>query len=406
MKLLREKNRQQAVKMLAVCLLIFIILTILLNFLIYRDYCFQVNSTVAGMISEIKKCYPDVAEERLIHLLNKKSQEQTVVLSDFGIDKDTIHVIHTMKTCFYHSLFFSIPAFFFFGILTAALFFFYFWQENKKIGEIIEYIDAINRKKYDLCLWENEEGMISQLKNELYKITVMLKEQADQSKKEKEQVKNSMADISHQMKTPMTSVLIMLDNLRENREMPMALQQKFLSEMNRQLVWINSLVASMLKLSRLDANAVDFKREKIFLYKFFEEIRKNLLILIEARQVMLVIPKEEQVHFFGDPYWEREAMTNLLKNAIEHTKEGTKVQVSFEQNYFYTKIIIQDQGEGMGLEEQKRIFERFYRGKNAGDGVGIGLSLAKKIIEHDHGKVKVKSQQGKGTVFEVVYSNR
>lgn len=215
-----------------------------------------------------------------------------------------------------------------------------------------------------------------------------------------------MADISHQIKTPITSVLIMLDNLRENEEMPLELRQKFLTEINRQLLWIQSLIISMLKLSRLEASVVEFKREKIYLYEFFQEIKENLSIMIEARLVTVVISEKKELYFFGDRYWEREAMTNLLKNAIEHTIEGTMVEISFEQNYFYTKITIKDQGEGMEAEERKRIFERFYRGERTKNGVGIGLSLAKKIIESDCGRVRVNSKKGKGTVFEIVYSNQ
>ncbi len=406
MKFFREKNRQQAFLWLAACIVIFIIVIVFAAFLIYKDYNKQVSLVIVEMISKIKEVYPDVKEETLIHILNQRSQKGEVNLSDFGIEKDTINVIQSMESCFYHSLFLFLLIFFSFGILAVILFFLYFKKENKEIEEIIEYIDAINRKNYDLCLLENEEGAISHLKNELYKITVMLREQADQSKKEKEQVKESMADISHQIKTPITSVLIMLDNLRENEEMPLELRQKFLTEINRQLLWIQSLIISMLKLSRLEASVVEFKREKIYLYEFFQEIKENLSIMIEARLVTVVISEKKELYFFGDRYWEREAMTNLLKNAIEHTIEGTMVEISFEQNYFYTKITIKDQGEGMEAEEQKRIFERFYRGERTKNGVGIGLSLAKKIIESDCGRVRVNSKKGKGTVFEIVYSNQ
>lgn len=406
MKLLKEKNRQQVVGMLAVCIFIFTFLLCFVNFLIYKDYCKQVNPAMAEILLKVREHYPKVEQGELIHILNQKEQGDKFYLSDFGIGIDDINIIRSMENCFYHGLLLSNFVLLCFGILAIVIFFLYFWQENKKIGEIIDYIHAIHRKNYTLCLLENEEGAISFLKNELYKITVMLREQADKSRKEQEAVKESMADISHQIKTPMTSVLIMLENLREDEEMPKNLQRKFLTEMNQQLQWINSLVVSMLKLSRLDANVIKFKEEKIYLYEFFQEIRKGLLILMEARLVTVVIEKKQEVYFWGDCYWEREAMTNLLKNAIEHTAVGTKVQISFEQNYFYTKVFIRDQGKGIEPEEQRRIFERFYRGEHTKEGVGIGLSLAKKIIEYDHGRIKAKSQRGEGTIFEITYSNR
>jgi signal transduction histidine kinase len=404
MEFLKEKNRQQAIKMLAVCLLICMIWMVAADFFIYKSYCLQVNKTMSDIILEIEKNYPKVQRTELVRILNETQQNNSVDLSDFGIEKNTVNVIKNMKKCFYHGLFYSLPVLVCFGILAAAVVFFYFLRENKKIGEITGYIQAINQKKYDLCLLDNEEGAISQLKNELYKITVMLKEEAEKSRREKEAVKEAMADISHQMKTPMTSVLVLLDNLLEEESMSETVRQQFLAEINRQVQWVNSLVISMLKLSRLSAGVVKMNRERIDLSGFFKEIREKLLILMEMRNVSVRIEENEEMYFEGDRYWEQEAMSNFLKNAVEHTKDGGTVTVSFEKNYFYTKILIADEGEGMDLEDQQRIFERFYRGKNAAfDGVGIGLSLAKKIVEMDQGVVKVTSEQGKGSVFEIRY---
>lgn len=406
MVLLKEKNRQQAVTMLAVCLFMFMGMTVLVNILVYRNYCGRVNAAVSGMVSEIEKQYPLVPADTLVHVLNQEGKGGSLKLSDFGIEADTVNVLKSMEQGFYDSMACFLPVIFCFGILAEGILFFYFFEENKEIEEITEYIHAIHEKKYDLCLQENEEGVISRLKNELYKITVMLKEQAESSRREKEAMKDSMADISHQIKTPMTSVLVLLDNVREHQDMPEEVRQRFLVEVNRQLQWINSLVISLLKLSKLEAGAVDMKQEKIFLYEFFMEIKESLMILIEAGNVRVSVQENREISFFGDRYWEKEAMTNLLKNALEHTPAGKEVRISFEENYFYTGIMIEDQGEGMDEEDQRRIFERFYRGKHSpADGVGIGLSLAKKIIESDHGTVRAKSEKGKGTRFLVRYGS-
>lgn len=403
MKLWWEKDRQQAVGLLLICLFIFMGIVIINNFFIYRNYCRQVNTVITQMILEIEQQYPKVEEQELIHILNQNHQNRKKDLSDFGISDNEVNVIKSMETVFYYSLVMSISILIFFGVLAILILFFYFFKENKKMGEIIAYIHAINQRHYDLCLFDNEEGVISRLKNELYKITVMLKEQAEKSKKEKEAMKESLADISHQMKTPMTSVLVLIDNLMENEEMPIELRRKFLMEISHQIRWVNSLIISLLKLSRFSAGVVEMKREQIFLYDFFEEVRKSLLIPAEIRNVKVHIQKNQEISFFGDRYWEREAMTNLLKNAIEHTLENGNVKIYFEENYFFTRIFIEDEGTGIDPEEQKRIFERFYRGEYTGNGVGIGLSLAKKIIENDYGKIKVNSQNGKGTIFEIRY---
>lgn len=404
MVLLKEKNRQRAITMLVICLLLFMGLAVLINFLVYKNYCDHLNAAVSGMVSEIKKQYPLVQTEALVHVLNQERKDSSLKLCDFGIEADTVNVLKSMRQGYYYSMACFLPVIFCFGILTAGILFFYFSEENKKIGEITEYIHAIHKKNYDLCIQENEEGVISQLKNELYKITVMLKEQAENSRREKEAMRDSMADISHQIKTPMTSVLVLLDNVREHQDMPGEIRHKFLVEANKQLLWINSLVISLLKLSKLEVGVVEMKQEKIYLYEFFMEIKESLMILIETGNVKVSVEENRELYILGDRYWEREAMMNLLKNAVEHTLAGKEVRVSFDENYFYTGIMIEDQGEGMDEEDQGRIFERFYRGKySSADGVGIGLSLAKKIIESDHGTVKVKSEKGKGTVFFMRY---
>ena len=133
MKLFREKNRQQAFLWLAACIVIFIIIIVFANFLIYKDYNKQVSLVIVEMISKIKEVYPDVKEETLIHILNQKSQKGEVNLSDFGIEKDTINVIQSMESCFYHSLFLFLVIFFSFGILAVILFFLYFKKENREI---------------------------------------------------------------------------------------------------------------------------------------------------------------------------------------------------------------------------------------------------------------------------------
>jgi len=406
MTLWKEKNRRQAVYLLTACLIFSMGLTFFATFLSYKNYCARVNNAVSMIIFEIQSQYPAVEEEALLHILNNREKKSSLTLSDFGIQEDTINILKNMKQSWYDSILYFLPVTAILGLLAAGVLILYFSQENKKLLEITEYIHAIYDKKYDLCLQENEEGTISILKNELYKITIMLKEQAERSQKEKEAMKDSMTDISHQIKTPMTSVLILLDNLRDHT-MPEETQHKFLSEINRQIVWVNSLVISLLKLSKLDAGIVKMIREKIFLYEIFTEIKESLSILIEAKNIVVSIQENKEIFFLGDRYWEREALTNLLKNAAEHTPPGKEVHVSFEENYFYTVVMIEDQGEGINEEEQRRIFERFYRGKHSSpDGVGIGLSLAKKIIEQDHGTIKILSKKGKGSTFFVRYTKQ
>ena len=274
----------------------------------------------------------------------------------------------------------------------------------EKIREQDKYINEIKNRKYDLDINENSEDELSNLKNELYKITVMLREESEISKKDKENIKMSVEDISHQLKTPLTSITIMLDNLKDNPNMDENTKQKFIFEISKQVDWINWLVISMLKLSKLDANVVQFYEEKINLKRFIDEIIKNLEIPIEIKNQQIVIEGNENASFIGDYKWQQEAVTNIIKNCIEHNKDNGNIFIKYEENTLFTKIIVRDEGEGISREDLKHIFERFYKGKNSSENsVGIGLALAKNIIEKNNGMISCKSELDKGTEFVIKY---
>ncbi len=259
-------------------------------------------------------------------------------------------------------------------------------------------------KNYQLDIDDNSEDELSNLKNELYKITIMLKEESENSKKDKENLKISVQDISHQLKTPLTSISIMLDNIKENPNMDEKIKQKFIFEISKQIEWINWLVISMLKLSKLDANVVEFNSDKININQLMSDIIKNLEIPIEIRNQNIIINGTRENFFIGDYKWQQEAITNIIKNCIEHNKDNGNIFINHEENNLYTKISIRDEGEGISKEDLRHIFERFYKGKNSSENsVGIGLALAKSIIEKDNGMITCKSEIGNGTEFVIKY---
>ena len=184
-------------------------------------------------------------------------------------------------------------------------------------------------------------------------------------------------------------------------------RQKFIFEISRQIEWINWLVISMLKLSKLDADVVEFRTEKINVSKFISEIIKNLEIPIEIKNQNIIVEGKKDSHFEGDYKWQQEAVTNIVKNCIEHNKDGGNIFIKYEENNLYTKISIKDEGEGISKEDLRHIFERFYKGKNSSENsVGIGLALAKSIIEKNNGMITCKSEEGKGTEFVIKYMKK
>ena len=251
---------------------------------------------------------------------------------------------------------------------------------------------------------ENTEDELSSLKNELYKITVMLKEEADNSEKQKEALTTAISDISHQLKTPLTSILIMLDNLSESDNMDKQTRDRFIAEISRQIENMNWLVISLLKLSRLDAGVVEFEKEKINANILINEVISNLEIMAELKNVGFEIQTNKDCYFIGDYNWNKEAIQNIVKNAIEHTKANTKVRIKIEENSVYTSITIKDEGDGIKEKDLKHIFDRFYKSENSSENsFGIGLSLSKSIIEEQNGYIQVETEENKGTTFVIKY---
>ena len=375
----------------------------------YKAVTITLNEKIAEIMGKISESNPEIDSREIIEILNSaKNTEQyekgQTELSKYGIEIDKINSIKLIENQMKTNLKLNILIIVLFSILWMTIIILYLRKRDKKIKQITNYINQIKNKKYDLNIEENTEDELSNLKNELYKITIMLKEESEISKKDKENLKMSVEDISHQLKTPLTSITIMLDNLKDNPNMEEKTKQKFIFEISKQVEWINWLVISMLKLSKLDANVVQFYDEKINLKKFIGEIIKNLEIPIEVKNQKIIIDGDENVSFIGDYKWQQEAITNIIKNCIEHNENNGTIYINYEENSLFTKITIRDEGEGISKEDLKHIFERFYKGKNSSENsVGIGLALAKNIIEKNNGMINCKSELDKGTEFVIKY---
>ena len=375
----------------------------------YKTVTITLNEKIAEIMGKISESNPEIDSREIIEILNSaKNTEQyekgQTELSKYGIEIDKINSIKLIENQMKTNLKLNILIIVLFSILWMTIIVLYLRKRDKKIKQITNYINQIKNKKYDLNIEENTEDELSNLKNELYKITIMLKEESEISKKDKENLKISVEDISHQLKTPLTSITIMLDNLKDNPNMEEKTKQKFIFKISKQVEWINWLVISMLKLSKLDANVVQFYDEKINLKKFIGEIIKNLEIPIEVKNQKIIIDGDENVSFIGDYKWQQEAITNIIKNCIEHNVNNGTIYINYEENSLFTKITIRDEGEGISKEDLKHIFERFYKGKNSSENsVGIGLALAKNIIEKNNGMINCKSELDKGTEFVIKY---
>lgn len=284
------------------------------------------------------------------------------------------------------------------GIL--LIFICYQKQRNRKIQELVDYIRKIEHGIYRIEIEENDEGELSRLQNELYKITVMLRESSELAGQQKKALADSVSDISHQLKTPLTSCLVLLDNLSESENMTEETRRRFLSEITGQLTSVSWLVQVLLKLSRLDAGVVELKEEELSVSALIRGAVEKIGLLAEWKQIDIQVMGEEEPFIKGDRHWLEEALVNLIKNAIEHSPEDSEIRIQVEDNQVYTCIHVRDFGSGISYEDQKHIFERFYRSADAGeDSVGIGLALAQEIMKRQNGYLTVESEPGQGTTF-------
>lgn len=383
---------------LALVSIAFIILAGLVIYQQYNNYAKAVDVTMAGVVNEIKEKYPKVSEEKLIEILNSSSSDFEL-LSSYGIDRDT--VIQLKGQLQGNILVMTLLILVMVGVLGIMLWLFV-KARRKQIKNIEAYIEAVSNLNYSLDIVDNDEGELSKLKNDLYKLVLMLKEASLKAVNEKAIFQESVANVSHQLKTPLTSILILLDNLR-NEEMDEKTRNDFIKEIVSQVTLMNFLVVSMLKLAKLDAGAIEMKKESINSLNLVQDAVKNLDVLIDIKNIQVEFSGSGDV-FMGDYRWQLEALTNIIKNCVEYSAVDGKIKIELSSTKFGVKILIVDEGKGISKKDLKHIFDRFYNGENASNSsIGIGLSLAKSIIEKDNGYIRVESKLGEGTTFEINY---
>lgn len=285
------------------------------------------------------------------------------------------------------------------GAAITAVFVIYTVRRYKKLSELNDYLSLVLSGNYNLDINENTEGELSILKNNLYKIITTLSTQNEMLKKDKVYLADSLADISHQLKTPLTSMMVMTDLLKES-ELG-GKEQEFISIIENQFEKMRWLILNLVKLSKLDADTVEFKHEPVPIKNVVDESVKPFLVMLDLKGIAL----NNTVHdfsFMGDRNWTVEAFENILKNCIEHTDKNGELSISGKSTNIYDSVIIKDNGCGIAPEDLPHIFERFYHGKNSsGDSVGIGLALAKMVLEKENAGISVDSIIGEGTTFEI-----
>lgn len=271
------------------------------------------------------------------------------------------------------------------------------YKRYQRISSLADDINQVLHGDSSIDFDNYSEGELSILHSEIYKMTVRLREQQQKLINDKKYLADSLADISHQIRTPLTSINLLVERMSASG-LTDECRHQLTNELYELLDRIDWLITTLLKISKLDAGTVSFNKETVSLETLINKSCAPLLIPIELRGQELILRAEG--NFYGDPAWTSEAVGNIVKNCMEHTPEGGRIEINAAENALYSEIVIKDNGTGISPEDLPRIFERFYKGKDSdGKSFGIGLALSRMIIAGQKGTVKAENRKNAGAMF-------
>lgn len=274
-------------------------------------------------------------------------------------------------------------------------------RRRKTILSMCDEIDKILRNADSVDLKSYESGELSILSSEIQKMTIRLREQNSAVSGEKQVMKEAMEDISHQLRTPLTSMMLIIEMLRDP-EISRYQQIKYIQELNELLTRMKWLIETLLNLSRLDAGAVMFRMENISCETLIKNALDPISVRLELKGIDAIVNVTGDPVIAGDLQYCTEALMNLLKNCMEHTPAGGRIEISARENMLYSSITVRDSGNGIAEKDLPHIFDRFYSSaERTKNGYGIGLAFAKKIISMHGGTLKAYNHINGGAVFEI-----
>ncbi len=390
------KNKE--IKKLILVELLFLVITIVACFMIgniinnnYKKEIINNNSYIVGSL--INK-HPELEDDIISSIILKENYELgNSILGKYQLN-DVTNINYSNN---YLILIFVVIIY----LVLLTINFVFIYNMYQRIKKIDQYMNNILNDDYSLDIKEYCEGDISNLKNDVYKMTVKLKEQSELLLKDKKYLEETLEDISHQIKTPLTSMYMINDIL--GNEKNEKIRKEFLIKNKNQIERIEWLVISLLKMSRLDSGTVKLKKEKIKVKDLINKAIEPIKVSLDLKAIDLELNLSNDI-VLVDVNWTKEAILNIIKNACEHTKD--KIIITSKNNPLYTEIKITDNGKGIAKKDLKHIFERFYKGSDSKDSIGIGLNMSKKIINLENGIIEVETKENLGSTFIIkLYKN-
>lgn len=367
---------------------------------IYQKHVYEREGT---LLKKVIEEHPE-NEEEMIQLYEKTDfrKVDTSVLEKYGyLTRDDLKYFQDLKQAHYNLLVSQIIFVTLLFIVLNIAYIWYQWNQDRKLKELDRYLLTVLAGNYNLDIRDYEDGILSSLKNDVYKMSVLLKEDKERALEQQKYLESVLSDISHQLRTPLTSMYVMNDLLSDGKVR--GKQKKEILNKNRaQLERIEWLITTLLKMSQIDAGTVTFKEEKVVTKELIKKALEPINIPIELKKQTVLIVGDKKSTVILDQKWTVEAFVNLLKNAHEHTPVGGMIIIKITDNPLFTEFLIQDNGTGIAKEDLPHIFERFYKGKNSSsESIGIGLNMSKTIIQKENGTIMVDSTEGKGTTFTI-----
>lgn len=391
---MKNKNLNKVILIEVIILLITIIISIFVSLNIYKKTTKIVDQNNGNIIGTILEREPNL-EESLINdlILNKSNSKGNELIEKYFLYyEDNELKAYIIKNVSITTLIS--------GIIMLFINYLLFKNNYKKINQIDEYMNRVLNDDYSIDIKDYKEDYISLLKNDIYKMTIKLKEQSSLLEKEKKYLEELLEDISHQIKTPLTSMYMINDILLKEEDL--LKRKQFLYKNEQQLNRIEWLIQSLLKISRLDSGTIKLKFERVNSHILIEKAIKPIEELIKNKNIK-VSYDIENIFLYVDLNWMSEAILNILKNACEHTRDEINIKVS--DNPIFTLISITDNGDGISKKDLPHIFERFYKSNAKSDSIGIGLNMSFKIVTLQNGIIDVQTGGNKTTFIIKLFKN-
>lgn len=362
-----------------------------------KELIVENNSLIVGTIinnhSELEK--------EIIEIIKQQNfTENRQILEKYGLTNlETLEYLESVKKL--EITFLGTYMTFFLGLAIILIIYFIIIQKRRKkeIQKIDNYLFSLLQDNIHINLKDFQSGELETLQNDLMKVTSKLKNALDTSTKDRQELSKNLTDISHQLKTPLTSLFVINEAL-QYKEIDEKQREEFLKKQEEILTHTETLITSLLKVSQIESGVIALKKEKIFLPNLIKEVYNQLELIVVSKNIQFTCEIPD-ITITGDKYWLREALSNIVKNACEHVKEKGSVSLTAKENPMFIELIITDNGCGIKESDLPHIFKRFYKSSPNKNSIGIGLNLTKSILDKTNATIRVQSEENKYTTFTI-----